>query len=289
METAPAITRPHLSLWRRALRCALLGVGGFLVLLTGCQSKFIYFPAAYEKGERESFLSSGGIRLDYTTGEGAQSAWLIPPKNGRPVERFWIVCGGNAARALDYDDLCRSLAFSSDAFLLVDYPGFGDCAGSARPSRIRESLLTVIPLAVEKVKMDIAELPARGCVFGQSLGCAAALMAVEEFKLRRAVLCSPFTSMMDMTRARFHVPLGFLVWHRFDNRAGLTALQSNGGRAWILHGDSDTIIPTEMSRTLAREFPSVVTLREVPGADHNDLLPMALPLITAAMTEARRE
>jgi len=267
----------------------LLAAGGFALLLTGCQSRFIYFPAPYQHAEPEIFAKRGGLRLDYTTGEGRQSAWLIPPRDGQAVDRFWIVCGGNAARALDYEPLCRDLPFAGDAFLLFDYPGYGACEGSAHPAHIRESLRAVIPLAAERLRLDKAELTARGCVFGQSLGAAAALIAVEEFHLRRAVLCSPFTSTMDMTRVMFKVPLGFLVRHRYDNRAGLAALQQSSGRAWLIHGADDTIIPAEMSRTLAREFPSVVTLTEVPGADHNDLLDSALPQITGAMAAARRE
>jgi hypothetical protein len=290
MRTGGPVT-PHrrVPLWWRAARCVLLAAGGFALLLTGCQSRLIYFPSPYHGSEIESFGKRGGLRLDYTTGEGRQSAWLIPPRDGKPVDRFWIVCGGNAARALDYEMLCRDLPFAGDAFLLFDYPGYGACEGSSHPSRIRESLRTVIPLAAEKLNLATGELSARGCVLGQSLGAAAALMAVEEFKLRRAVLCSPFTSTMDMTRVMFRVPLGFLVRHRFDNRAGLAALQKYGGRAWLLHGTDDTIIPAEMSRTLAREFPATVTLTEVSGADHNDLLDSAMPQITGMMAAARRE
>lgn len=281
--------RPRFPLWKRAMRCVLLGVGGFLALLTGCQSRFLYYPAPYDGGEPEIFVKRGGVRLDYTTGQGRQSAWLMLPRDGGAVDRFWLVCGGNAAVALQYEDFCRDLPFKGDAFLLFDYPGYGACEGSAHPDRIRESLRKVVPLAAERLKLDAAELAARGGVFGQSLGAAAALIAVEEFQFRRAVLCSPFTSTMEMTRVMFHVPLGFLVWHRFDNRPGLSVLKNNHGRVWIFVGDSDTIIPLDMSRTLAREFSGIATLREVPGADHNDLLQLAMPQITAAMGEARRE
>jgi hypothetical protein len=285
----PVKSRRRPPLWWRAARCALLAAGSFALLLTGCQSRLIYFPAPYQHGEPEIFAKRGGLRLDYTTGEGRQCAWLIPPRDGKAVDRFWIVCGGNAARALDYESLCRELPFDGDAFLLFDYPGYGACEGSAHPARIRESLRTVIPLAAEKLHLDKAEIAARGCVFGQSLGAAAALMAVEEFQMRRAVLCSPFTSTMDMTRVMFRVPLGFLVRHRYDNRAGLAALQKNGGHAWLIHGTDDSIIPAEMSRTLTREFPDNITLTEIPGADHNDLLDAAMPQITGAMASARRD
>ena len=60
---------------------------------------------------------------------------------------------------------------------------------------------------------------------------------------------------------RFGIPKTFPFQHSFDNRAGLQELAKNHGRAWIIHGDKDTVIPLAMSRTLAKEFKGIVTLR----------------------------
>jgi uncharacterized protein len=281
-------SRQPLSLVWRALRFVCLVAAGFIALLVGCQSRLLYFPRPYQEKEPTAFQKRGGLRLDFSTGEGRQAAWLIPPRNGQPLDRLWIVCGGNAARALDMEDFCRSLPFPADAWLLVDYPGYGDCEGSTHPDCIRESLRTAVPLAAEKLELSAADVSARTCVFGHSLGCAAVLIAAGEFNLRRAVLCSPFTSTMDMATVVLKVPLGFLVRHRFDNREGLAALAKNNGRAWIFHGAGDDIVPCEMSHTLAREFPSVVTCTEVPAAGHNDILACCRAGLINAMTEARR-
>ncbi len=281
--------RKPFSLWRRVLRFVAMVAGGFMLLLVGCQSRLIYHPSPYQNGEPAEFMARGGQRLDFTTGEGKQSAWLIPPRDGKRVDHLWVVCSGNFAQALQMESFCRSLPFEGDAFLLVDYPGYGACEGSPHPSRIRDSLRAVIPLAAQRLEMDAAEIPERTCVFGHSLGCAAGLIAVEEFKLRRAVLLAPFTSTMEMAGVVLPLPLGFLVWHRFDNREGLAALQKQEGRAWIFHGNADNIVPPDMSRTLAKEFADVITLYEVPGAGHNNLFAVAAGRIIGAMGEARRE
>ena len=280
--------RKPFSLWRRVLRFVAMVAGGFMLLLVGCQSRLIYHPSPYQNGEPAEFMARGGQRLDFTTGEGKQSAWLIPPADGKRVDHLWIVCSGNGARALDMGEFCRALPFPGDAYLLVDYPGYGECEGSPDPDTIRESLRAVVPLAAKELDLSPAEIPGRTCVFGHSLGSAAALIAAEEFKLTRAVLCSPFTSMMDMTKVVLKVPLGFIVRHRFDNRTGLAALRNAGGRAWIFHGTEDEIIPVEMSRTLAGEFPQTVTFKEIPGADHNRIVPLAVQPLIEAMGEARR-
>src|SRR5687768_15021305 len=118
-SSAPTARKPF-RLWRRVLRFLCLLAASLAAVLAGCQSRLIYFPRPYHEGEAEAFLKRGGHRLDFTTGEGRQTAWLLRPQSGKPVDRLWIVCGGNAARAMDMEDLCRSLPFSDDAFLLVD-------------------------------------------------------------------------------------------------------------------------------------------------------------------------
>jgi pimeloyl-ACP methyl ester carboxylesterase len=286
MSTASP-TRPF-CLWKKVVRFVVLAIIGLAAVLVGCQSRLIYYPNRYKGNEADAFLKRGGLRIDYTTGQGKQSAWVIPPREGKAVERLWIVCGGNAATALGMETFCRSLPFKEDAFLLVDYPGYGACEGSPHPSRIRESLHTVIQLAAKQLHMTDVDLHQHTCVFGHSLGCAAALIAVEEFHFQRAVLCSPFTSTMEMANVVLRMPLGFLVWHRFDNRTGLTCLKDCGGHAWIFHGSDDRIIPAEMSRTLAKEFPGTVTYQELPGTGHNEILSNDAPQIIAAMSSARR-
>jgi uncharacterized protein len=275
--------------WLLRLLFSLSRIALVLALfLTGCQSKLIYFPSRYESREPEEFTGRGGKRLDFTTGEGNQCAWLMLPADGKPVDHLWVVCSGNAARALDMEHYFRHLPFPGDAFLLIDYPGYGACEGSPHPDTIRETLRAAIPRAAETLGLSMEDLKSRASVFGHSLGCAAALMAAEEFGLRGAVLCAPFTSTMDMTRVLLKVPLGFLVHHRFDNRARLSSLQAAGGRAWIFHGSADEVIPVRMGRTLAEEFSGIVRFTEAEGADHNFIMEAASREIMEAMGTCRR-
>jgi pimeloyl-ACP methyl ester carboxylesterase len=125
--------------------------------------------------------------------------------------------------------------------------------------------------------------------FGHSLGSAVSLMASEEYGLGRGVLLTPFTSSMDMTEAMFGVDLGFIVWHRFDNRARLKEIAGRENAAvFILHGSSDEAIPVSMSRELAKEFPTLVRYTEIPGGRHNTLQDLAPEKIRAALEAARK-
>ena len=250
------------------------------------EALMLYHPRTYGTNTVQAFLAKGGQRLAYATSQGRQSAWLIAPSNG--ARRLWVMCGGNATLALDMVSMCRAFPFPRDAFLLVDYPAYGECEGRPSPASIRENLKASILGAVEKLKLGTNDLPGKVCVFGHSLGCAAALLAAEEFHLRSAVLCAPFTSTYEMGRLRFDLPPDFPLKHKFDNRAGMAALRANHGRAWIFHGDADEIVPVEMSKTLAKEYPDTVKLEVLPETHHGDVMRSAGEKLVEAMREAEK-
>jgi pimeloyl-ACP methyl ester carboxylesterase len=128
-----------------------------------------------------------------------------------------------------------------------------------------------VPLAAAELAWDEAQLRERTRLFGHSLGCAVALVAAEEFSLRRGVLIAPFTSTMDMTREMLGVDVGFLVTHRFDNRKALQRIAVDpGARVHLLHGLRDGVIPAEMSCQLHRIAPPLFPLTLCENCGHND-------------------
>ena len=269
---------------KRIARFAALLVVGWLAFLASCQHRLIYLPRHYQSGRPEVFRKLGGVAVETRTSSGRQVSWLLKPKEGAP-ERLWLVCGGNGALALEMEDLA-SFGSPRDAYLFFEYPAYGQCEGNPSPRTIRESLRSTIPAAATICGIPAAELKDKGLVFGHSLGAAVGLMGAEEFGIREVVLVSPFTSTMDMARVMTHLPLGWLVWHRFDNRTGLRSLQQRGGHAWIIHGTDDEVIPVRMGRALAQEFPQTVTFREIPEGHHNDLFDLAPEAISEAMARA---
>ena len=282
-------TRP--TLFRRLgrlLQLALLGVGISLTLLVGCQSKLIYFPRPYPPGVTTRWArQSGGKPLDFTTSQGRQRAFLQgklkSPRN------LWIVCAGNGSLALDWSDWLATHAPQQDAWLLVDYPGYGNCEGSPNPARIRESLATGVPLALREIGWPDHPVSNRLRFFGHSLGAAACLLAATEFKIQRGVLIAPFTNTMDMSREMTGLPVGFLVWHRFDNSARLMELAARGpGEVIILHGTRDEMIPVAMSRTLEAQQKSIVRLKELPNGRHNTIQEEYADELSQALLDAGR-
>lgn len=250
-------------------------VGGALamvpmLLLLGCQSKLIYFPRAYPVGLSGRWVEeTPGRAVNYETSQGKQRSFL--QGNLENPQRLWIVCGGNGTVALEWSAWLRRHGAAEDAWLLVDFPGYGDCEGTPNPERIAENLRTAVPLACQMVGWDGIRKE-RLRVFGHSLGAAACLMGGVEFGVREGVLLAPFTSTMDMAHVMVGLPLGFLVTHRFDNHERLAELAEKGtGRLVILHGSQDEVIPVAMGRELAAAHPEWITFRELEGGRHNTL------------------
>lgn len=255
-----------------------------VLLLVSCQNKLIYMPRAYEPIE---VAGADARALSYQTSRGKQTVWIHPAK-AKGEGLVWLVFGGNGMVALDWQDYFASPRQRQDTYVLFDYPGYGQSEGRPSPSSIRESVTKLLPALATEFKTSEASLSPRLRVFAQSLGCAAALMAVEEHQISRGVLIAPFTTMKDMARGVLGWPLCELLHHRFDNVATLSRLENRDGlHLIVLHGSADEMIPVEMGRTLGRRFPRIVRFEEVPDAHHNDILNTDRDKIEAAMAACR--
>lgn len=260
-----------------------------LLLLASCQHKLIYFPRAYDAAHvsRWQQLTKGKV-LQFTTSAGKQQAYLFGPQTGKTPERLWLVCGGNATLATDWTIFLKQEAPPQDAYLLIDYPGYGENEGSPNPKKIRENITAALPMAAATWNWDEASMKKNTRFFGHSLGCAAALLGAEQFGLDRGVILSPFTSTMDMTEEVVGANVGFLLWHRFDNRAILTELgKQPGARVEIFHGALDNVVPANMGQQLQQLHPAAFTLHLIDGAGHADITEKARDAVINAMNRVR--
>ncbi|WP_395739540.1 alpha/beta fold hydrolase [Prosthecobacter sp.] len=275
-----------MSLWNRVLRIVAIIVLTPVIFLLSCQSRLIYFPNPYRAEYETALRKAKGERIRYTTSQGAQTAFYIPPhsppSSGLP-QTIWLCFAGNGSLALDW--LRHTPGWDvHHAYLLIDYPSYGECEGEPTPDRIRESGKAAVAALAAHLQTTPADMHPRLAVLGHSLGSAAALMAADDLDVRRGVLLSPFTTMTDMGRIVLGWPLCHLNRHRFDNQKALGHVAARpGARFVIFHGGDDEVIPVRMGRELSQAHPQVVTFHEIPGGHHNDLLETDAPLIGRAM------
>ena len=260
--------------WLKPLFRWLLLLLGVLLMLALFQHKLIYHLRTYPTGYQPWKTSSLEL-LRYQTTEGSQTAYYLPPENNS-VQRVWVLFGGNAGLALDWLGLLAQVSSAEVGFLLIDYPGYGVCEGSASPETIRSS--TREAFQAWQREFGFESQPS-WATLGHSLGAAAALQFAEDHSVDRIVLLAPFTSLADMVRHLFGGWLVPLLRHPFENRKPLQMVLERNPTPVILiaHGDRDEVVPVEMGRELAALNPKQIEYLEVPDTGHNDILSKLWP------------
>jgi pimeloyl-ACP methyl ester carboxylesterase len=268
------------------VKVAALVAAIIVLLLFVFQAKLIYHPQPY-RPDYARLIPARGVEVEYRTSAGRQTAFYIPPRAADDPttipKRLWVMFGGNASLALFWADTVRDAPDPDAAFLLVDYPGYGKCEGSPSPRSIQESSETALTGLAEWMKCDRADLERDLNVAGHSLGAAASLQFAVKHKIQRILLVAPFTSMREMVRQVMGRAFTFILLHNYDNRKRLDELAAGPQppHVIILHGDSDTIIPSRMSRELTAAHPQMIELHEIPRADHVNVLDYVLPYLAS--------
>jgi pimeloyl-ACP methyl ester carboxylesterase len=264
-----------------AILLAVLILVALLILL---QRRFFYFPRRYSAGEIEAAEKQGAIVLGYDTSQGRQTAFLYgTPPSGTLLSRLWIVFGGNAMTALDWIEILGQCQLEAGGFLLVDYPGYGLCAGNPGTDSILENAIGAYQVLIEN-KRWIIRRPRLG-VLGWSIGAAAGLQFAEKFPVQDLVLISPFTTMEDMVKQFTGIRPGMLLLDRFDNVGALNRVcaQTPAPAVTIVHGEKDALIPVNMGRSLAQNRPDPIEFHSILGASHNGVFRDAKELIYAKL------
>lgn len=268
------------------LACLLAALA---MLLSRLQRRMIYFPRPYPA---TLVVPPGVETLAYRTGQGRQVAFYLPPSQPPPgggSPSLWLVCGGNAALALDWLELLDNFPDPAAAFLLLDYPGYGHCQGRPSPAAIGASLDQALSALATRLTLPVAEVRDNLQALGHSLGAAVVLLAAVRWPMRRLVLISPFTSLKAMGALLVGRWLSHTLLHDYDNRARLREVlaQAPPVPITILHGSHDRIVPVAMGRELATLSPRI-DYREIERGDHNYLLLTHAAEIRRAMLDQAR-
>ncbi|MBA2586642.1 MAG: alpha/beta fold hydrolase [Chthoniobacterales bacterium] len=153
----------------------------------------------------------------------------------------------------------RGYPTATDAFLLVDYPGYGKCQGYATIASTRASTEAAVEALARRIGVSQDELEPKLCAIGHSLGAAVALDFAARHRVSRAVLIAPFTTLREESARVVGGPLSHLLIENYDNRARLTELtmRNSHARIGIFHGINDGVIPVQMGCELSGLSPQI--------------------------------
>lgn len=255
--------------WLRTILVALLIlVAAVVALVYFKQHALIYHPRPYDPTYTRA-MPPGGLEIEYVMPFGKQVAFYAPPRSGPIPRRLWVAFCGNGSLALDWTTILRGYPTATDAFLLIDYPGYGKCEGDATIASTRASTEAALEALARRIGISKDELEPKLCTIGHSLGSAVALDFAARHNVSRAVLIAPFTTLREESARVVGGPLSHLLIENYDNRARLTELtrRNSHARIGIFHGVNDGVIPVQMGRELSGISPQI-DFFPIAGADH---------------------
>ena len=253
------------------------GFLGFLVILLAAltflyfrQHSLVYHPRQYDESYAYSFPADG-IEINYRVGAANYTAYYLAT-GGKPLpKRIWMAFCGNGSLALDWTTILRDYPWNGDAFLLIDYPGYGKNGGYATIESTRASTDAALAALAARLNQSADQL--QFCAIGHSLGAAVALDFAAHHNVERMVLIAPFTTLREEAATIFGGWISRLLIESYDNRANLadTIKRNPHVQIAIFHGTNDEVIPVRMGRELGKEFPSA-DFFAVANADHVTVL-----------------
>lgn len=257
----------------------------------GIEHSFLYHPRQYKSGY-ERKLPKQLVTLEFETTSGQQFAYYMPPANRtlRVPARLWVCFGGNASLALDWAEMADEGARDRNSgYLMVEYPGYGKCAGVPSAASILENSEGAFKAVAGHLKVEPDELGKRLSLIGYSLGTATALQFAVHYPVEQIILISPFTSIRAMAAKYAGLFGSLVVSQQFDSMGRLSKLaaRERPPKVVVIHGDRDAVCPVEMGREIARKYPEMVEYHEVEGGDHLSIFARAAGLLFEAMQPER--
>jgi pimeloyl-ACP methyl ester carboxylesterase len=245
----------------------------------------LYHPRPYDVAYAQ-VLPRDSVEVNFTTAAGKQVAFYLPRGGeARLPEHLWIAFCGNGSLALDWTWLVGQDEKPGDAFLLIDYPGYGKSEGYATIESTRAVADKALDALAQRLGVREGDIESRLNVVGHSWGTAVALDFATRHPVQRIVLISVFTTLREEAAMVVGGFLSHLLVENYDNRVCLRDLsrRQSAPRVIIFHGTNDEVIPVRMGRELADRFPGMITFHPIAGADHISVMEKAAPEIIAAL------
>lgn len=255
---------------------------GLVVAMRFGQRQLVHFPDRTTPPPAATVLA-GARDVTLTTSDGLTlGAWYVPPSGA--CRAAVLVAPGNAGNRRGRAPLAAALRADGFGVLLVDYRGYGGNPGAPSEDGLARDLH-----AGRAYLLDEAGIaPGHLLYLGESLGAGPASALAVEHPPAALVLRSPFTSLADVGRATYGVPVGWLLLDRYPVADDVRQVRVPVA---VVYGSRDRTVPAAHSRTVAEAARSAgadVVEVEVPDAGHDDGgLTSGRPLVDAVGRVAR--
>lgn len=259
----------------------LLVVGGVLVSLWALQRQLIYFPDTTPVPPAAEAVPGARDVTLHTSDRLELGAWFVPADPDRDTGMAVLLAPGNGGNRAGRAGLAELLGRRGLSVLLMDYRGYGGNPGT--PSE--DGLAADADAAVDAL-VELGYPPHRSLYLGESLGCGVVAGLQARHPPAGIVLRSPFTDLADVGSHHYPwLPVRTLIRDRFPV---LDHLATSDVPVTVVYGLRDSVVPAELSATVADGVPSLSERVVIDDADHNDPVMFGRLVADAVERLARR-
>ena len=251
----------------RFILTRILVAGLALVLAMGLlrffENRLIFFPPRYPVGF--SSPSAYGSQLEevwITARDGVRlNAWYLPQPPSRTAVLWFHGNAENIGMGLEH---LRSLSALGTNVLAIDYRGYGKSEGSPDEIGVYADGDAAYDYLVGTLHFD----PRSVFLYGHSLVGAVAIDVASRRECGGLIAESTFTTVADMARRMFRLPLTqYLPRSRFDSLGKIARVRCP---VLVIHGTRDAVVPFSMGQRLFQAAPQPKAFLPVQGAEHDD-------------------
>jgi uncharacterized protein len=238
----------------------LLVYGVILIFFYFIQSALIFYPQPIT---RSVPLDEQVEEVHITTAEEISLHGWLSKGDSQSPHKLIIYFGGNAEEVSHLIPAAATL--NGWAFLLVNYPGYGNSQGKPGQDSFFKAALAVYDYAKTRQDISLEHI----VLLGRSIGTGSAAYLAHERAVRAVIMISPFESLQPVAQSSMpFLPVGLLLQHKFPSKKYASNIEAP---LLAFYGTEDRIIPSRHSKKLAEIWKGHTRLIALEGFRHNDI------------------
>ena len=246
-------------------RLALAGLVLYLasLALLYVEQRELLYPRDPARADIAAAKLPGGEETTLTTADGERLiAWVVPPREGKPVLLFFHGNAGNFARPIRQARF-RALTEDGTGLFAVNYRGYGGSSGTPSEEGLLLDARAAYDAAVSRFGAD------RLAGYGESLGSGVVLKLAAERPLTAVILEAPYLSTAAVAQLAYpFVPISWLMKDQFRSDAVIGRVTAP---LLVLHGGRDGVIPFAQGQALYEMANMPKRFVRFPTGGHEDL------------------
>ncbi len=242
-----------------AALCAYLAILGLLYVM----QRELMYPRDPARAELAAARLPELEEVALTTDDGERLvAWVVPPREGKPVLLFFHGNAGNFGRPIRQARF-RALTEDGTGLFAVNYRGYGGSTG--KPTEAGLLLDARAAQAAAAARFGAARLVG----YGESLGTGVVLKLAAEQALAAVILEAPYLSTAAVAQLVYpYVPISLLMQDQFRSDQVIGKVRAP---LLVLHGERDAVIPFSQGQALYAMANPPKRFIRFPNGGHENL------------------